>query len=166
MLNDHQVSRLITVEQWLEEIQDSPEFEDLDYHPDLNLSDARQAIAELLDAQKPSNLTSTEWEDFKVQEDNLVMRLYRVSPWYEKLKDRVFVGLGEIALTSLIVAAVSGCGSLFCWGISDLKAGMGYKSSPDFAAQSQMYRGLAHASTALSLGSSVIGGVIGGKKNA
>jgi hypothetical protein len=158
MLTNEQIDRLITIEQWLEEIQDSPEFEDLDLYPDLTLGDARQAIAELLDAQKPSN--------FSPSEDKPVMRLRIARLWHEKLKDRVFVGLGEIAVTSLIVAAVSGCGSLFCWGISDLKAGMGYKSSPDFAAQSQMYRGLAHASLGLSLGCSVVVGcVIGGKKN-
>jgi hypothetical protein len=159
MLNNDQIERLITIEQWLEEIQDSPEFEDLDFYPDLTVGDARQAVAELLDAQKPSNFTTLE--------DKPVMRLYRVRPWHEKLKDHIFVALGEVAVTSLIVAAVSGCASLFCWGVSDIKGGMGYTSpNPDFAAQSQMHKGLAIASVGISLGCSVVAGcVIGGKKD-
>lgn len=157
MLTNEQIDRLITIEQWLEEIQDSPEFEALDYHPGLTVGDARQAIADLLDAQKPSNFTPSE--------DKPVMRLYRVRPWHEKLRDRVFVGLGEVAVTSLIVAALNGCAWLTCWGLSDIDKATGNRFKPDFAAQSQMYRGLAIASVGFSLGCSTCASAIarGGK---
>jgi hypothetical protein len=66
MLTSNQIRRLQTTEFWLREIRDSEEFRQLEYYPDVTLSDAIQAIGELLNEHqlcdyKPSNFTDSEW---------------------------------------------------------------------------------------------------------
>lgn len=55
MLTKHQIDRLAAFEGFLVELLDSPEFKEVeasdDFHPDLNLADALQAIGCLLDHQ-------------------------------------------------------------------------------------------------------------------
>ena len=46
------------------------------------------------------------------------------------------------------------------WGLSDAKDAFGYRVRPDFAAQSQAYRGVAIASIGAALGCGVVGSVI------
>jgi hypothetical protein len=83
---------------------------------------------------------------------------------FQKLKTNIFTTLSEISGVLVITAALSACTSLFCWGVSDAKDAFGYRSTPDFAAQSQAYRGLALASVAAALGCGVVGSVIKGDK--
>jgi hypothetical protein len=51
MLTKHQIDRLAAFEGFLMELLDSPEFKEIeasdDFHPDLNLADALQAIRHL-----------------------------------------------------------------------------------------------------------------------
>ncbi len=66
MLTSNQIRRLQTTECWLREIQSSEEFSQLEYYPDVTLSDAIQAIGELLNEHqlcdyKPSNFTDEKW---------------------------------------------------------------------------------------------------------
>jgi hypothetical protein len=53
MLTSNQIRRLQTTECWLREIRDSEEFRQLEYYPDVTLSDAIQAVGELLDEHEP-----------------------------------------------------------------------------------------------------------------
>lgn len=146
MLRYDQIEKLEIIHKWLEEITESEEFAELDIYPDATLEDSLEGVKEVLTNHYPCGY----------EPPKPVMHIRRVRPWHEKLRDHIFVGLGEVAVTSLLVAAVSGCLSLTLWGASEIKAGMGYKkSAPDFAAQSQMYRGMALASLGLSLGASV-----------
>lgn len=158
MLNDHQVNRLITVEQWLEEIQDSPEFEDLDYHPDLNLSDARQALAEVLDAQKPSNFSPTEWEDYKVQEDKPVMHLRIVRPWWQKAQDCLLSRLAEVAIASLFLSGFLGSAALFAWDMDGINRNRDFFHRVDWEEVTQTTSGAALSTFAVFLGVSLTGG--------
>jgi hypothetical protein len=48
MLSQNQLRRLSASERWLREIRDSESFAQLDYHPDVTLGDAIQAVSELL----------------------------------------------------------------------------------------------------------------------
>ena len=156
MLKYDQIEKLEIAQEWLEEIVNSPEFSQLDIHPDVTLGDSLQGIEEVLNNHYP----------FGYEPPKPVKHLYRVRSWQEKLRDHIFVTLGEVAVTSLIVAALSGCVSLACWGLSDIDKSVGNPLKPDFAAASNMYRGLAIASFGLSLGCSVVGGcVIGGRKD-
>jgi hypothetical protein len=86
------------------------------------------------------------------------MRIAR--PWHEKLKDAAFVALGDISGVLVITAALSACTSLFCWGVSDAKDALGYRTRPDFAGVSQAYRGVAITSIGAALGCGVVGSVI------
>jgi hypothetical protein len=52
MLTSNQIRRLQTTECWLREIQNSEEFRQLNYYPDITIGDAIQAVVELLDEQK------------------------------------------------------------------------------------------------------------------
>ncbi len=142
MLKYDQIEKLEIIQKWLEEIVDSEEFEQLDIYPDVTLGDSLQGVEEVLNDYYP-----TGYEPPKP-----VMHLRVARPWHEKLKDHIFVALGEVAGTSLMVAAISGCASLFCWGISDIDKSVGNALKPDFAAHSQMYKGLAIASLGFSLG--------------
>jgi hypothetical protein len=47
-LSQNQLRRLSACSRWLREIRDSESFAQLDYHPDLTLGDAIQAVSELL----------------------------------------------------------------------------------------------------------------------
>ncbi|WP_242072255.1 hypothetical protein [Nostoc sp. FACHB-110] len=51
MFNQNQLRRLKTCERWLREIQNSSEFKQLQYSPDVTLGDAIQALNELLNEQ-------------------------------------------------------------------------------------------------------------------
>lgn len=48
MLNQNQLRRLEASSRWLREIQNSAEFKQLEYYPDVTLGDAIQAVGELL----------------------------------------------------------------------------------------------------------------------
>ena len=56
MLNQNQVRRLEAIDRWLREIRDSEEFKTIDYHPDLMIGDAIQAVGELLNEQSNQQL--------------------------------------------------------------------------------------------------------------
>lgn len=106
------------------------------------MGNALQAIDELLSEYYPEGYTPPE---------TISEGLYRIRPWHEKLRDRISIGFGELIATSLMVAMLSSCGSIICWGLSDAKAAFGGKKiQPDFAAQSKMYRGITVASFGLS----------------
>ncbi len=153
MLNIYEVKKLEIAKKLLEEVSDSERFKTIDYHPDLHLGDALQAIDELLVEYYPEGYTPPQ----PTRENFCRVR------WYESLRDRISFGFGELATTAFMVAMLSGCGSIMCWGMSDIKAGAGgTKLRPDFAAQSQMYRGLAIGSLGLALGSSIVGNYITG----
>ncbi|MBE9209684.1 hypothetical protein IQ244_24955 [Nostoc sp. LEGE 06077] len=51
MFNQNQLRRLKTCSRWLREIQNSSEFKQLQYSPDVTLGDAIQALDELLNEQ-------------------------------------------------------------------------------------------------------------------
>ena len=156
MLTRSQIERLEIMEQWLEEIVCSEEFTDLDIHPDVTLGDSLQGVQEVLNAYYPPGYTPPKSAP--------TLHIRTVQPWHEKLKDIAFTTMGEISGILVITAALSGCASLFCWGISDAKDAFGHKQQPDFAAQSQAYRGLALASVGTALGCSVVASVIKGDK--
>ncbi len=137
MLTNEQIDQLITAEKWLEQIQNSPEFEALDFHPDLNLADARQAIAELLDAQKPSNFNPTE--------DKPVLRIRRID---RRWKVEMF--LHRIAVTSLLSSAFAASIALGAWGLEEMRrwdVDLGF-GRVDF----EQVNGVARGATILSLG--------------
>ncbi|MBD2255261.1 hypothetical protein [Nostoc parmelioides] len=82
MLNQNQLRRLEAIERWLKEIRDSKEFMQLEYSPDVMLSDAIQAVGELLDEHqiydyKSSNFTDNQW--LKYLEQKPVMNIRRVN---------------------------------------------------------------------------------------
>jgi hypothetical protein len=52
-LSQNQLRRLEACNRWLREIRDSESFAQLDYHPDLTLGDAIQAVGELLQEYSP-----------------------------------------------------------------------------------------------------------------
>jgi len=156
MLTRSQIERLEIMEQWLEEIVESEELAAFDCHPDITLGDSLQGIQEILSAYYPPGYTPPK------NAPTLHMRIAR--PWYEKLKDAAFVALGDISGVLVVTAALSACTSLFCWGVSDAKDALGYRTRPDFAAQSQAYRGVAIASIGAALGCGVVGSVIKGDK--
>ncbi|WP_414588754.1 hypothetical protein [Scytonema sp. PCC 10023] len=171
MLNNHQIDQLITTEQWLEEIQNSLEFQELDFHPDLNLSDARQAIAELLDAQKPSNFTPTEWDDYKPAEDKPVMHLRIVRPWWQKVQDCLLSKLAEVAIASgtapwaiasLFLSGFLGSAALFAWGMDGINRNRDFFHRVDWEATAETCQGAALSTFAVFLGVSLTGGVIAG----
>ncbi len=156
MLNRNQIERLEIMEQWLEEIVESEELAELDIYPDVTLGDSLQGVKEILDAYYP--------EGYTPPKNAPIMHLRVARPWHEKLKSIAFTTLGEISGILVITAALSACASVFCWGVSDTKDAFGYRSKPDFTAQSQAYRGLALASIGAALGCGVIGSVIKGDK--
>ncbi len=151
-LTIYDIEKLEIAKKLLLEVEDSEGFKNIDYYPDLHLGDALQAIDELLAEIYPPSYTPPKNAPIK--------HLYKVRPWYEKLKNITFTTLGDISGVLIITAALSACTSLFCWGVSDAKAAFGHRSSPDFAAQSQAYRGLALASIGAALGCGVVGSVI------
>ncbi|WP_228059126.1 hypothetical protein [Nostoc sp. LEGE 06077] len=51
IFNQNQLRRLKTCSRWLREIQNSSEFKQLQYSPDVTLGDAIQALDELLNEQ-------------------------------------------------------------------------------------------------------------------
>jgi hypothetical protein len=148
----YDIEKLEIARKLLEEVSDSENFNTLDYHPDLHLGDALQAIDELLSEYYPPGYTPLK--------NAPIMHLRVARPWHEKLKDTTFTALGELSGVLVITAALSACTSLFCWGVSDAKDAFGYRSTPDFAAQSQAYRGLAIASISAALGCGLVGSVI------
>lgn len=150
MLKYDQVEKLEIMQDWLEEIVNSEEFKELDIYPDVTLGDSLQGVNEVLTNHYPCGY----------EPPKPVKNLYRVRSWHEKLKDHIFVALGEVASTSLMVAAISGCASLVCWGLSDIDKSVGNALKPDFAAHSQMYKGLAIASLGFSLGCTVCASAI------
>ncbi|MBW4504543.1 MAG: hypothetical protein KME57_34605 [Scytonema hyalinum WJT4-NPBG1] len=156
-LSIYDIEKLEIARKLLEEVEASEGFKATDYHPDLHLGDALQAIDELLSEYYPENYTPL----LKNEHPDLCIEL--TYP-FQKLKTNIFTTLSEISGVLVITAALSACTSLFCWGVSDAKDAFGYRSTPDFAAQSQAYRGLALASVAAALGCGVVGSVIKGDK--
>jgi hypothetical protein len=148
------VEKLEIAKKLLLEVEASEGFKNTDYHPDLLLGDAVQAIDELLTEYYPENYTPP---DLRINIKS------KEKPWHEKLKNTAFTALGELSGVLVITAALSACTSLFCWGISDAKDVLGYRTRPDFAAQSQAYRGLALASIGAALGCGVVGSVLANK---
>ena len=146
----YDIEKLEIAKKLLEEVSDSENFKNLDYCPDLHLGDALQAIEEVLDAYHPLGYKPRKPTKY----------LYKVRPWHEKLKDHLFVALGDVSGALVVVAALSACFSVGCWGLSDAKSALGNKKQPDFAAQSQIYRALAIASISTALGLGVIGSSI------
>jgi len=120
MLSFYEVKKLEIAKKLLEEVSDSEGFKTIDYHPDLHLGDALQAIDELLLEYYPEGYTPPE-----TNSENL----YSFRLWHEKRSDRISFGFSELITTSLMVAMLSG-------------AFGGNKVHPDFAAHSKMYRGL------------------------
>ncbi len=157
MLTRNQIEKLEIMEQWLEEIVESKELAAFDCHADVTLGDSLQGVQEVLNSYYPDGYTPPKSAP--------TLHIRTVQPWHEKLKDIAFTTLGEISGVLIITAALSACTSLFCWGVSDTKNAFGYRNKPDFAAQSQAYRGLALASIGAALGCGVVGSVINeGKK--
>jgi len=150
----YDIEKLKIAKKLLEEVSDSKNFKTLDYHPDLHLGDALQAIDELLSEYYPEGYTPPE----TISEGS-----FHIRPWHEKLKNTAFTALGELSGVLVITAALSACTSLFCWGVSDTKAAFGYRTNPNFAAQSQAYRGVAIASISAALGCGVVGSVLANK---
>ncbi|KAB8313966.1 hypothetical protein SD81_040260 [Tolypothrix campylonemoides VB511288] len=155
MLKYNQIQKLEIAKELIEEVTESPEFSELNIHPDVTLHDSIQGVQEVLKNHYPCG--------YKPPKLDLSREPY-IRSWHEKLSDYIFVGLGNVAGTALIVAALSACISIVGWGASEIKGGMGYKkSAPDFAASSQMYRGLAISSLGLSLCCSVCASVLAKK---
>ncbi|WP_414589213.1 hypothetical protein [Scytonema sp. PCC 10023] len=153
MLTHNQIEKLEIMQHWLKEIIDSEEFEEFDLYPDVTLADAHQAVQEILTNYYPPGYRPPKPTKY----------LYKPRPWHEKVKDRVFVTLGDISGALVVTAMLSACTSLVCWGISDAKKAFGHEQQPDFAAQSELYRGVAIASIGLALGCGVVGSVLANK---
>ncbi|KAB8316117.1 hypothetical protein SD81_028460 [Tolypothrix campylonemoides VB511288] len=154
MLNNQQIDQLITIEQWLEEIQDSEEFEALDYHPDLTIGDARMAIADLLNIQELSNFTPSE--------DKPVMHLRIVRPWWQKVQDCLLSKLAEAAIASLFLSGFLGSAALFAWGMDGINRNRDFFHRVDWEEVTQTTSGAALSTFAVFLGVSLTGGVIAG----
>jgi hypothetical protein len=150
MLTRNQVERLEIIEQWLQEIIESDEWIECDIYPDVTLGDSLQGVQEILNAYYPEGYTPPK----------PTKHIYKVRPWHEKLKNVADAALSEISGVLVITAALSACASVVCWGASDAKDGFGYRDKPDFAAQSQIYRGVALASIGAAFGCGVVGSVI------
>jgi hypothetical protein len=151
VLTIYEAEKLEIAKKLLEEVSESEGFKTLDYHPDLHLADALQAIDELLSEYYPEGY---------VLPETIAEASCHIRPWHEKLKNTASTTLGEISGILVITAALSACTSLFCWGLSGAKDAFGYTARPDFAAQSQIYRGVAIASIGAALGCGVVGSVI------
>ena len=153
-LTIYEIEKLEIAKKLIQEVFDSEGFKATDYYPDLHLGDALQAIDELLEAYYPEGYTPPK----------PVQYLTKVKSWNLQLKNMVVTALSELSGTLVITAALSICASFTCWGVSDAKAAFGYEQQPDFAAQSQLYRGVALASIGAALGCGVVGSVIKGDK--
>jgi hypothetical protein len=154
LLTTYDIEKLEIAKKLLKEVEISEGFKTTDYHPDLYLGDALQAIDELLEAYYLEGYTSPKPPKY----------LYKVRPWHEKLTDRTFLLLSDISGALVISSVFSVCASLTFWGLSDIKAAFGNRQQPDFAAQSQIYRGVALASISTALGCGVVASVIKGDK--
>jgi len=156
MFTTRQIEKLEIIEDWLKEIVESEEFAALDCYPDVTLGDSLQGVQETLNAYYPTGYTPPK--------NSPTLHIRTVRSWHEKLKDRLFVTLGDISGVLVITAALSACASVFCWGASDVKDAFGYRAKPDFAAQSQIYRGVAIASIGAALGCGVVGSCLSKKE--
>ncbi len=151
MLTRTQIEQLEITEKWLEEIIQSDEWLECGIYPDVTLGDSLQGIQEILTAYYPEGYKPPRYDSIKT---------YTPRPWHEKLRDTTFTTLSDITGLLVIVGALSACTSVICWGISDIKSALGRIQQPDFAAQSQAYRGVATASIGAALGCGVVGSVI------
>jgi hypothetical protein len=149
-LTIYEIEKLEIAKKLIQEVSDSEGFKATDYYPDLHLGDALQAIDELLEQYYPEGYTPPK----------PIKYLRKVKPWNQQLKDTFTTALGDLSGTLVITAALSICASLTCWGISDAKAAFGHRQQPDFAAQSQIYRGVTLVSIGAAFGCGVVGSVL------
>ncbi|MGI2907660.1 hypothetical protein [Tolypothrix sp. VBCCA 56010] len=134
MLNQNQIRRLEAIERWLREIQDSEEFKAIDYHPDLMIGDAIQAVGELLNEEgKPTT------------------HIYYVVPMREKVRRIVLNAATQAAFLGFVTTGFMMCGALFCHGLDRAQ------SKSDWANTAKAYEGAALASTAVFLGACLTG---------
>jgi hypothetical protein len=155
MLNYTQVEKLEIARKLVQEVIDSPEFSQMYFHPDVTLGDSIQGIDETLQTYYPDGYIPP-----RVERTPAIERIsIKITP-IKRLRWGLADMLASIALGSLLAAAISGSLSVFFWGISDIDKATGNKLSPDFAAQSHLYRGAAIASVGMVLLSGVLGGVV------
>ncbi len=151
MLTRSQAEKLEIASKLLEEVESEIDTES-------HLEGAQNILDELLGEYYPEGYVPTKNPPIRIK--------FVPRPLHEKLQDRLFLIASDIGGTALLVSFVSACISFTCWGLSDLKGGMGYKSQPDFAASQKAYQGLAVASLGITLTASTIAYVLGDKKNA
>lgn len=151
MLTRTQAEKLEIASKLLEEVIES------EIDTEIPLEDAQNIIDELLAEYYPDGYVPPKKTPIRIK--------FVPRPRYEKLQDRFFLIASDIGGTALLVSFVSACISFTCWGLSDLKGGMGYKSQPDFAASQKAYQGLAVASLGITLTASTIAAVLGEKKD-
>lgn len=154
MLTRTQVEKLEIAENLLEEVLEENVLLGSPAPINKSLNDSLQGVEDILNAYYPEGYTPPK----------SVKHLRVARPWHEKLKDRMFVTLGDITGLLVIISALSACASLTCWGISDIKGSLGHKQQPDFATLTETYKGLAIASIGAALGCGVVGSVIKGDK--
>ncbi|MBD2303775.1 hypothetical protein, partial [Nostoc sp. FACHB-190] len=105
MLNQNQLRSLEASYRWLRELQDSAEFKQLEYYPDVTLGDAIQAIGELLDEHEPCDYNRANFTDeqlYSCLERLPVMHIRRVKSWREKIALFILDTASEVALVSLL----------------------------------------------------------------
>lgn len=165
MLNQNQLRRLEASSRWLREIQDSAEFKQLEYYPDVMLGDAIQAIGELLDEHdpcdyKPSNFTDDQL--YSYLEQRPVMHICRVKTWREKIAIFILDTASEVALLSLVTTSFMVVGAIFCHGFDRIESSRGEEYQPTWIYNAKIFEGSAIASLAVFLGASLTGACVAG----
>jgi hypothetical protein len=158
MLNYTQVEKLEIARTLVHEVVESSEFLKIDYHPDVTLGDSIQGIDEALQTYYPPTYTPPRVERCQRVEQISI----KITP-VKRLRWGIADTLQTIALTSLLVAAVSASISVVFWGLSDIDKATGNKLRPDFAAESHLYRGVSIASVGLLFLSGVLAGIVNTK---
>lgn len=132
-LNIYEIEKLEIAKKLIIEVENSPT---LMYVYDNSVRDvltnARFDIQNVLNSQYPN--------DYRPE---MVVELKKVKPPTKKMKNFFSYMVGEVVTALVITSFLSGCASVICWGISEMKSGYGDKTTPDFIAQSQIYKGLA-----------------------
>jgi hypothetical protein len=168
MLTSHQIRCLQTTERCLREIQSSEEFRQLKYYPDVTLSDAIQAVSELLDEHQICNYNSPNFTNkdlLKYLEQRPVMHIRRVNNWHEKINLFILDAAKEVAILSLLTTGFMLVGTIFCRGIDRIERSRGEEYQPTWINNSKVFEGSAIASIAVFLGASLTGACASGDKN-
>lgn len=169
MLNQNQLRKLEASYRWLRELQDSAEFKQIEYYPDVTLGDAIQAIGELLDEHEPCDYSRTNFTDeqlYSCLERLPVMHIRRVVTWREKISSFILDTASEVALVSLLTTSFMVVGTIFCRGVDRIEQSRGDKYQPTWIYNAKLFEGSAIASIAVFLGASLTGACVAeGKKD-